>query len=333
MSGLAEKTAALRAEGKAWHQAQERGSFVGLYLTFLAYRLLGRAFLAVLLYPIILYFFLFGRQARQASRDFLARVHAHPQGLGNFKRPPGWRESLRHFLSFGTSALDKVAAWMGRISLGDIRYENREVLTELEQAGRGVVMIASHLGNIEVCRALGSLYRNMRINVLVHTGHAESFNRLLARTNPKAQVSLFQVTDFGPDTAMQLHERVSRGEMVVIVGDRTPTSDTPRTVRAPFLGVSADFPQGPFMLAAALGAPVLLVFSVRDGDGYKVYFEKFADPLALPRRERQAALQAAVSRYAQRLEYYTLRYPYQWFNFFDFWATPKAADRPLDTQG
>lgn len=305
-----------------WHQARERGSYAGMLLTFWTYRLLGRAALALLVYPVVFYFFLFGKQARRASRDFLARVYAHPQGRQNFKRSPGLSASLRHFLSFGASALEKIGAWMGRVSLAQVRYENREILNELEREGRGAVMIASHLGNIEVFRALGSLYRDIRINVLVHTRHAEQFNRLLGSTNPKAQVSLFQVTDFGPDTAMQLHERVARGEMVVIMGDRTPVSSTPRTIAVPFLGEPAHFPQGPFVLAAALDAPVLLVFAVRDGAGYRMCFEKFADPLSLPRRNRLEALRAAVAHYAGRLEHYALKYPFQWFNFFDFWAVP-----------
>ncbi|HAI49879.1 MAG TPA: acyltransferase, partial [Enterobacteriaceae bacterium] len=52
--------------------------------------------------------------------------------------------------------------------------------------------------------------------------------------------------------------------------------------------------------------------------------EPFADPLVLPRATRQQALQEAVDRYAARLEYYALRSPLDWFNFFDFWQLPDA---------
>ena len=46
-----------------------------------------------------------------------------------------------------------------------------------------------------------------------------------------------------------------------------------------------------------------------------LHCEPFADPLRLPRGERQQALQDTVDRYAQRLEHYALMSPLDWFNF------------------
>ena len=55
--------------------------------------------------------------------------------------------------------------------------------------------------------------------------------------------------------------------------------------------------------------------------------EIFADPLLLPRGERQQALQQTVDRYAQRLEHYALLSPLDWFNFFDFWQLPEVNEK------
>ena len=49
-----------------------------------------------------------------------------------------------------------------------------------------------------------------------------------------------------------------------------------------------------------------------------IYCENFANPITLSRTNREADLQKYIQQYANRLEYYTLKYPYQWFNFFDF---------------
>ena len=46
-----------------------------------------------------------------------------------------------------------------------------------------------------------------------------------------------------------------------------------------------------------------------------LHCEPFADPLLLPRGERQQALQQTVDRYAERLEHYALLSPLDWFNF------------------
>ncbi|MCB1576781.1 MAG: acyltransferase, partial [Xanthomonadales bacterium] len=59
----------------------------------------------------------------------------------------------------------------------------------------------------------------------------------------------------------------------------------------------------------------------RGGRSYDLVFETLAEQLDLPRRGREAELRAFVQRYAQRLEHYVRAYPYNWFNFYDFWKT------------
>jgi predicted LPLAT superfamily acyltransferase len=93
-----------------------------------------------------------------------------------------------------------------------------------------------------------------------------------------------------------------------------------RSIHAPFLGGSAPFPEGPFILASLLACPVYLLFCLRIDGRYRVFIEPFADPLALPRRTRRQALELAIVNYAQRLEAHCLLAPTQWFNFFDFWG-------------
>ena len=40
----------------------------------------------------------------------------------------------------------------------------------------------------------------------------------------------------------------------------------------------------------------------------------------VPRAEREKVVQEMVERYAAYLERACLRTPFQWFNFFDYWA-------------
>ncbi len=56
-------------------------------------------------------------------------------------------------------------------------------------------------------------------------------------------------------------------------------------------------------------------FRARQQGKLHIHCEPFADPLTLPRAERQAALQHAIDRYAKRLEHYALQSPLDWFNF------------------
>jgi predicted LPLAT superfamily acyltransferase len=319
------------AEPVHWASLGERGVYLGLRLMLGTYRVLGRFGFSVLLMPVVLYFYLSSRQARGASRDYLARVYDMSEGEKSLGRQPDWRSGIWHFYEFGQSILDKIAAWVGDIKLEEIVFENSEVFDKLAREGRGAVLIGSHLGNMEVCRALSRRHRDLKLHVLVHTKHSENFNRVIQEASPDSGVSLIQTTDVGPGTAMLLKDGVDEGNLVVLVGDRTPQSGAGRNGWASFLGKDAPFPQGGYILAALFECPVVLIFCVKRGKRYHITFEPFAEQIELPRRNRDDALQSYVTKFAKRLEFHTLRAPFQWFNFFDFW-NQAAGSAARDTQ-
>jgi predicted LPLAT superfamily acyltransferase len=166
---------------------------------------------------------------------------------------------------------------------------------------------------------IADLDATARINVLVHTKHAEKFNRLLRQTNADSGLNLIQVTDINAATAMLLNEKIDNGELIIITADRTSVSPNPRVSRARFLGTDAMFPQGPFILATLLKCPVYTLFCLKQQGRQVIYFDHFSDMLTFPRNSREQALQQTIQRYAERLEHYCLMEPLQWFNFFDFW--------------
>jgi len=301
-----------------WSRFAERGSLWGLRIVFACYRFLGRRAANGLLLPVVAYFFLTGSQARNASRNFLRRVK---RARGESVTEPTGREVFRHLLSFGQSGLDKLAAWMGGVDYRNVVFPNRSEIEAMTVAKRGAVLIGSHLGNIEMMRALAARYKLATVNAVLYTKHAQHFNSLLMHANGDFTINCIQISGFGPETAILLKEKIDRGELVVIVGDRTPPSESrqKRVSLIDFLGEPAPFAQGPFILASLLDCPVYLFFSLREGDGYRVYLENFAERIVLPRRAREERLLGYMEQYVGRLEHYCLQAPEQWFNFYDFW--------------
>lgn len=298
-----------------WAQLGERGGVLGLSFLAGVYRLFGRRICLLIMSPVVLFFFLSGGEQRRASKDYLYRLWM----AGGLEKRPGWFMSLKHFMSFGAAALDKLAAWTGNISVDDVEGASHSVFDKLHASGKGGLMLTAHLGNPEVIRAIGSFKGRIRVNVLVHTAHALRFNALIQSSSAQASVRMIQVTEVGPDTAIMLKTAIDNGEFVVIVGDRIPVTGHNRISWVSFLGDVAPFPQGPHILAAILKVPVYLLFCVRRDKKYRIFFEPFADTIILPRKERDAALSVYVQRYAERLEYFTKQAPLQWFNFFDYW--------------
>jgi predicted LPLAT superfamily acyltransferase len=301
-----------------WWRIAERGSRTGMRLLALSLRVLGMRATRVWLHPIVAYFVLTGRTARQESHRYFARLREASPGQGT--PAPGWRSAYRQMLAFAEAGLDKFAAWTGRVTHTHVVFDDPAPFEALAASGKGALVIGAHLGNLEMTRALAVHGSRAKVTAIVYTEHARRFNSVLAGAHRDFLNRMVEVADFGPETAVMMQQRIDEGELLVIVGDRVPVHESGRVVEVPFLGAAARFAQGPYVLAHALGCPVYLFFCLKERGGHRLYFEPFAERIVLPRRERAAHLAAHAQRYAQRLEYYCRKAPFQWFNFFDFWA-------------
>ncbi|TQN03442.1 putative LPLAT superfamily acyltransferase [Acidovorax temperans] len=298
-----------------WAQLGENTFVAGMWLLYQVHRFLGRWPFLLCLYPVVGYYWLVSPVARRASQQYLQRMQsAH----GLWPVMPGWRQSQRHFRMFAQVILDKLLALSGRYRFDSVAVTGREALDALAQRGQGAVVVTAHMGCIELCRALAERRAGLRLNILVHTAHAERFNRVLQRLAPDSGVKLLQVTDFNAATAMMLAERVARGELIAIAGDRVPVRES-RITHAPFLGQQAPFPCGPYILASVLECPLFFMGCVHEGTGYAVEFVPLAERVLLPRARRDQAMAGYATLFAQQLERMLRKAPYDWFNFFPFW--------------
>lgn len=300
----------------SWSEIAERGSILGIAVLAACYRLLGRTICSFIGAPVVMYFYLTGAKQRRASSEYLKRV---------FKvkfpgKTPTFGDGFRHFMSFFKMLLDKLAAWSGRLNLDSIECDEPDYVHGIMSSSKGGVMLVSHLGCIEFCRALISEDQKKRMHILLHSKNARRFNRVMSYFNLHSTLNVIEVTDIGADTIIYLKDRIDCGDWVVIAADRTPISENPRVTRVPFLGSDAAFSQGPYILASLLQCPVYTAMSIRNGSKYKVSIKLFADEIILQRGRKEACIQQYAQKYAQYLEGYCTQYPYQWYNFFDFWA-------------
>lgn len=299
-----------------WARIGESTCAAGIWFLYGLHALVGRRLLRALLWPVVLFYAATQPRARRASLDYLQRMEAAHHVIG---APPTMRHWLRHLMSFAETLLDKLLATSGRYRFGEVRLEGQEQVDALLAHKRGALLVTAHVGCLELCQALANRLPGLRLTVLVHTRHAQRFNAILRRLNPDNRVELLQVTEVTAATAVELERRVRAGEFVAIAGDRIPVASG-RTARVPFLGAPAAFPVGAYVLASLLACPVLLLGCVREGRGHVVRFERLAERIALPRSSRDAALQQWATLFASRLEALLVRAPYDWFNFYPFWA-------------
>ena len=303
-----------------WSRLEERGATLGMKFLFVAYKLFGRIVFRILLFPVMTYFYLTSSSARRASRQFLDRVQATREKIDG--QPSKHLNGFRHFLHFGESILDKTAQWAGVRSKKNIRYVAPEIYQQIINNERGGVFIGSHLGNLEALRAYGGLEQGITVNALVFTRHSLKFMQFLEEANPDAVKNIMQVDTLGPESIVRMQSKIETREWIAMVADRTSVAHAGRSISCEFLGHQAHFPEGPFILASLLHCPVYFLFCLKQDGRYNVYLEQLADPLVLPRATRREDLENIVKRYASLLERRCLEFPYQWYNFFDFWQKP-----------
>lgn len=309
----------------SWTAVAERGSLLGMRLTIWVDRTFGPRVSAWLVLPVVAYFFVTDRRGRRASRRYLDRVYAAPGGAAALGRRPGVLDRFRHYRAFALSTLDRLAFSLGRADGYQVVLHGAEHLDRVIGTGQGAVLVGAHLGNFDVLRAVAR--RNgVVVNVAMFTRHAGRITTLLRELDPELDAHVVQLDPSVPDTALKLRACIARGEFVAILGDRVGPGRRARVVRVPFLGADAAFPQGAFLLASALGCPVLLIVGLRRAAGaYEVFIEPLVDRVPSTPRQRGERLPAIVAGYARRLEAFCLRAPYQWFNFYDFWDDEGAA--------
>jgi len=297
------------SDSTRWYQYDERGTTLALRLMRFAALHLGRRVIRPILYPVALYFALTSSATRRASRDYLTRVLPHP---------PRFRDVLRHVFSFASIALDRVFLLTGSYPFA---VEGHYDPGTLETArSRGSLLFLAHFGSFEVMR-IGALRKhevNLRIVLDVNIGRR--FMAALGELNPAIASCIIDSSKGGVDLVLKVREALEANAAVGIMVDRVRGGE--RTVPVNFLGATAHFPASPWLLAAALKVPVMLVFGIwRGGDRYDADVEMLAEQIDLPRATRDAALAVHVQAYADRLAARVRSAPYNWLNFFDFWAS------------
>ena len=298
-----------------WSRQRERGS-PALARAGLAVLLrLGPAVMPVLAWPAAAWFLLTAPRARRASRQFLGRATGRPATV---------RAVARHFHAFARAVGDRALLLAGRTESFDIETSGVDHLLATLARGRGCILLGAHLGSFEVLRSVAR-HSPVPVWALMYRRNAGSLAPLLDQLAPELAARVLEIGDTA--SMIQAKECIERGEIVGILADRAPAGH--RTVAAPFLGSPAPFPSGPFVLAATLGAPVVLFHGLRTGPRrYRVEFHAFADRVTLRRGHREDDLRATVARYAAALEPACRAHPLQWFNFFPFWETAPDASNP-----
>ncbi|MFT9063085.1 MAG: acyltransferase [Acetobacter persici] len=284
----------------------ERGNRATMALAIWLAKRLGWRRLRVLLWPITFYFFLCHTRARRASRIYLSRI---------LRERAGNRLVVRHFHSFAQAVLDRLFFLMAPQTMPAVSCTGREVFLRAMERGQGCLLLGAHIGSFEALRSLGREHA-ITLKMVMYRSNLGGATQVLEALDPSYKNTIIPIGQ--PDTMLRVAESLQQGHVIGMLGDRSPA--TGRTVTVSFLGKAITLPEGPYRLALATAAPILLVCATRAVDGaYAVRFEPFDVPYPASRKDRPQFIQAAAERYAHWMQAECLKSPFSWFNFYDYW--------------
>ncbi|MGH7314082.1 MAG: hypothetical protein ACREJV_12980 [Candidatus Rokuibacteriota bacterium] len=192
---------------------------------------------------------------------------------------------------------DRLAALVGSVGGAD----------SIVDLSGGVISLTAHVGNWELAGRLLARRAARTTHVVVAEEEGRELERWLRRNGDGVHF----VTRSRPTVSLTLVAALRRGEVVALQGDRA--LGTRGDALVPFFGHPAPFPLGPFLLAGAVGVPLVPAFCVLDA-GYR-YRVIVPEPLHVrPGGERDA-----LAAWVGHLEAIVRDHPTHWFNFFDIW--------------
>jgi predicted LPLAT superfamily acyltransferase len=307
-----------------WAELAESGSARALRLGAWIARGVGPRAMALLLWPVAAYFVLRRAAVRRASRQYLERIWASPEGRRALGRPPGWRSCVRHLHEFALSLHDRMILWSGGLERMEVLHDGSERIFDLARQGRGALLLGAHLGSLDMLSFLSRRYA-LVVNVVAFYENARRINAFFESLSSDHRVRLIELDPGSVQAAFRVRECIARGEFVVVMADRMAPGKAARAVQTGFLGRPARFPLGPFLLAGALGCPVLMALCLRREAGrYETVLRPLGDGARPARGEREKQARELLERYVGLLESFCQDHPYQWFNFYPFWDEDAA---------
>jgi len=293
-------------EQKPWRGKTGGGKFGQQALFFILKYVRVRALYPVL-WLVIPCCLLFVRKPNNALFHYFHRIR-------NFGFLRSLWATARTAHTFGKVVLDKFAILAGRDDQFHIAVLQQAIFDQVLAQPGGFMLAGSHVGNVEMMGQCLSQDKKSLYGI-IYGGESEAFQRRRDEAFARQQVKLIPIKS-DMSHLFFIKEALDNEGVITIFCDRIFGSDKKMT--ADFFGYPAHFPLGPFKLAAQMRVPMLAVFLMKERN---VHYTGYVYQLQMDENESNVMRRAEqlLRQYVSALEEMMIRYPYQWFNLYEFW--------------
>jgi predicted LPLAT superfamily acyltransferase len=291
-------------------KGKTRGGIVGYKIFITVLRYLGLPFAYFLLRFVAFYFFAFVPSSFRNIRYF----YHNRLGFGIFRSVLA---VYRNYYVFGQVILDKTAALGGFDARFTFDFEGEDHLRRMVADKSGGLLISAHIGNFEMA---GHMLERLdtQVHIIMLDAEHQKIKNYLSTFTRKS----FHIIPIREDNShiFEISRALENHEIVCMHGDRFVKGS--KTLSCEFLGEKANFPTGPFYLAMKYGVPVSFVFAMKESSKQ---YHFYATPPALyaqqpSQAKRDDVLKLIIRDYIAAMEKKVQEYPYQWFNYYNFWG-------------
>lgn len=263
----------------------------------------------------------FGLFFGAAMSDVRARV------LDNLRKARGPRplhielaEAAQVFMNFACSLTDAFAVAEGRRHLLVAERKHDENFTGPLAEGRGVIAATAHTGGWQVAGAIVQKHHpDVEMVIVMNPERDARAGRIQDQARDRAGIRFIHVGRDALD-ALPLLAHLRKGGVVAVQIDRLPPGMRGRKVD--LFGEAWSIPEGPLLLSALSGAPIVPTFTRRLG--YLAYDIDSLPPIRIARKPDGAALDRAAQQLADAMAEFVRENPTQWFHFGLDQAAPRG---------
>ena len=268
----------------------------------------GRTLAYWFLYPLV-WVYCLHKSVRDKSRAYVMRQFT-PKTKWEF-----FKHTYRLNLTFGRTLVDRAA--LGILGSTHFVYDeqSRRRCEELVRQGKGLLLLTAHVGCWQ--SAVNCMqFLNKPMHILYYRNPKDNDKTVAEHRGKKSPFTF--INPAGPLGGIaEMMSALQRGEIVCAMADRV-FGNPHNAVDVQFLGGNVRVPYSFYRLAAVTGAPVVIAFFPWTGRGQLaswVFPAVFVQDKGPGKQHYQPYAQQFIDALAQ----FCIKYPYQFFNYFDWW--------------